>query len=136
MYSNIIIPVDLGHKERLPAMLKAAEAVAEPGAKAILVNVVDPVPAYVASQLPGNVESERKTTAEAALKDMVKDVSIDLETVAIKGHPADVILRLAEARNSDLIVIASHKPGLQDYLIGSTAARVVRHAKCSILVIR
>jgi len=34
----------------------------------------------------------------------------------------------------DLIIVGSHKPGLQDYLLGSTAARVVRHAMCSVLV--
>ena len=35
-----------------------------------------------------------------------------------------------------MIVIASHDPGLADYLLGSVAARVVRHAHCSVLVTR
>ena len=35
-----------------------------------------------------------------------------------------------------MIVIASHDPGLVDYLLGSVAARVVRHAHCSVLVTR
>ena len=35
-----------------------------------------------------------------------------------------------------MIVIASHDPGLADYLLGSTAGRVVRHAHCSVLVVR
>ena len=33
-------------------------------------------------------------------------------------------------------MIASHKPGFSDYFIGSTAARIVRHAQCSVLVTR
>ena len=36
----------------------------------------------------------------------------------------------------ELIVIGSHRPEMQDYLLGPTAAKVVRHAKCSVLVVR
>jgi nucleotide-binding universal stress UspA family protein len=43
---------------------------------------------------------------------------------------------VAEEKGADLIIIASHRPGLKDYFLGSTAAKVVRHAKCSVLVIR
>jgi len=46
------------------------------------------------------------------------------------------ILEMAKAKNVDLIVIASHKPGIADYLLGSVAAGVVRHAKCSVHVMR
>jgi nucleotide-binding universal stress UspA family protein len=35
-----------------------------------------------------------------------------------------------------VIVLASHRPELKDYLLGPNAARVVRHAKCSVLVVR
>ena len=37
---------------------------------------------------------------------------------------------------TDVIVMASHQPKFSDYLLGSTAARVVRHAKCSVLIAR
>ena len=42
-------------------------------------------------------------------------------------------LRKAEA---DLIVVGSHRPAMRDYLLGTNAARVVRHAHCSVLVAR
>jgi len=45
-------------------------------------------------------------------------------------------LQAAEDCDANLIMIASHKPGLRDYFIGSTAARVIRHAQCSVLVER
>ena len=41
-----------------------------------------------------------------------------------------------EAYKPDLIVMASHRPELKDYLIGPNAARVVRHADCSVQVVR
>ncbi len=34
------------------------------------------------------------------------------------------------------IIVASHKPNVGDYLLGTTAARVVRHATCSVFVVR
>ena len=46
------------------------------------------------------------------------------------------ILHCAEETGADLIVMASHRPGYEDYLIGPNASRVVRHAKCSVVVVR
>ncbi len=46
------------------------------------------------------------------------------------------ILKAAAESDCDLIVVASHRPALKDYLLGPNAARVVRHANCSVLVVR
>ncbi len=46
------------------------------------------------------------------------------------------ILAHANKIGADLIVVASHKPYVGDYLLGTTAARIVRHASCSALVVR
>lgn len=46
------------------------------------------------------------------------------------------IIGIAAAADADLIVLASHRPGMKDYLIGANAVHVVRHAPCSVLVIR
>ena len=56
--------------------------------------------------------------------------------VVVYGHAGTSILEYAEEHGCDCIVIASHRPGLGDYLLGSTAARVVRHAACSVHVMR
>ena len=54
----------------------------------------------------------------------------------IEGHSARTILDFAEENAIDCIVMGSHKPGLADYFLGSTAARVVRHANCAVHVHR
>ena len=54
----------------------------------------------------------------------------------IKGHSGRSIVDVAKDIHADCIVIGSHKPGLIDYLLGSTAARVVRHAPCAVHVLR
>ena len=47
-----------------------------------------------------------------------------------------VIAQYAERHDVDLVIVASHKPGLQDYFLGSTAARVSRRAPCSVYILR
>jgi len=42
------------------------------------------------------------------------------------------ILGVAEEAEADLVVVGSHLPAVKDYLLGTNAARVVRHARCSV----
>ena len=46
------------------------------------------------------------------------------------------VLEEAKEFGADLIVMSSHDPGLRTYFIGSNAAQVVRHAHCSVMVVR
>lgn len=60
-----------------------------------------------------------------------------VETHAMCGAPWDEIVRLATRRECDLIVMGTHgRSGLKHALIGSVAENVVRHAPCSVLVVR
>lgn len=52
------------------------------------------------------------------------------------GRPAQVVCEIAEALAADLVVIGSHGYGGLDPLLGTTAARIVNHASCSVLVVR
>ena len=56
--------------------------------------------------------------------------------VLVEGHSARSIIDYSETNGVDCIVIGSHKPDLSDYFLGSTAARVVRHASCAVHVHR
>lgn len=137
MYKSIIIPIDLGHPDRAKPMIELAGKVANPGASITLVNVVEDIPTYVAAELPGGVIDKAKERARESLQKIAKDNKLqnaDLEVHS--GQAATNILGLADQKEADLIIVASHKPGLQDYLLGSTAGRVVRHAKCTVLVMR
>ncbi len=84
---------------------------------------------------------EEKSLAEAAkqLDDFIaKNIPSEIASQAIvaNGTVYEEILRTAERIGCDLIVMASHRPELKDYLLGPNAARVVRHANCSVLVVR
>jgi len=52
------------------------------------------------------------------------------------GTPAQVVVELADELHADLIVLGSHGYGVVDRLLGTTAARIVNHARCSVLVVR
>jgi len=59
-----------------------------------------------------------------------------VQHIVAEGSVYEAILKLAERTRADLIVLGAHRPELSDYLLGPNAARVVRHAKCSVLVVR
>ena len=52
------------------------------------------------------------------------------------GQPADVLCKLAEEQRADLVVIGSHGYDRVDRLLGTTAAKVVNRAPCSVMVVR
>ena len=96
------------------------------------------MPAYVAAQLPAELKKKAIADAGVRLKEFATEHGVDeiAEVVVREGHPSTKILEFANETSADIIVIASHDPGLVDYLLGSVAARVVRHAHCSVLVTR
>ncbi len=57
-------------------------------------------------------------------------------THLVHGHPGRFIVDYAKEHGIDCIITASHRPGIEDYFLGSTAARVVRHAQCAMHAIR
>ena len=62
------------------------------------------------------------------------DINISLRVA--EGHPADVILEIAKEEDVDLIVMGSSgKTGLDRFIIGSVAEKVVKGAKCAVLVV-
>lgn len=138
MYKNVLVPVDLAHKDQADAMIKNALSLMEPNARLTLCFVLPDIPPVLGLQMPeGSAERARKDS-ENQLKALAKSNGAPVETdiVTAVGRPYQKILDVAESEKCDLIVIASHQPGLADYLLGSVAAGVVRHAKCSVHVMR
>ena len=136
MFKTIMVPIDLSHAKEGASMIDIAKLHAEGDARVILLNVVEEVPTYVVEQLPKGIMAQSRQAAVDELKSIAEGAGIKCEAKVITGHAYRTILETAEDEKVDLIIIASHKPGIQDYFLGSTAARVVRHAKCSVMVVR
>ncbi|MBE9477417.1 MAG: universal stress protein, partial [Proteobacteria bacterium] len=91
--------------------------------------------AYVMQQLPDGEMTKHIVAAKVKLQEDA-DGHKNTDIQVITGHSANGILDYAEQNGTDCIIVASHRPGYQDYFLGSTAARVVRHATCAVHVLR
>ena len=136
MFKTILVPIDMAHVVEGKANIELAAQHAAAGAKIILLNVVEEIPAWAAAELPNNLIPESRSRAKAELGAIATATGQELEVEVRDGRSYRTILEVAKEKQVDLIIIASHRPGLQDYFLGSTAAKVVRHATCSVLVIR
>ena len=90
---------------------------------------------------PGNVNQrllEGARKAGEAYKKEAEALGVSALVFVESGvSPADLIVRRAEKEGHDLIVLGHRtKKGLDRFLIGSVASKVVAHAPCSVLVVR
>lgn len=141
MYKSILLPVDLGHKSSWAKALPVTVALAKQHAAKI--HVLTVIPDYgmsvVASYFPRDFEEKARSSSEAELDKLVsKHIPDDIptETHVGRGTIYKEIMMAADKQGCDLIVIASHRPEMSDYLLGPNAARVVRHARQSVFVVR
>ena len=136
MYKSILVPVDLGHPGRMTEALKVAKQVAGPDTEIRLVSVVEDLPLYLAAEMPTGLFDKGREKVRAQLDKIAEGLGKNAHSEVRNGSVYKAILNAASELGSDLIIVGSHKPGAQDYLLGSTAARVVRHAQCSVMVVR
>jgi universal stress protein F len=136
MYRSILVPVDLSHGEVVHRIVNVAKLLAAGRGRITLLNVTEPVPAYVAAQIPKDILDQNRTSAEARLAELAAKEGVESHVVTRQGSPATEILEEAEAIGADAIILGSHRPDYTDYLLGSTAARVVRHARCTVIIER
>jgi nucleotide-binding universal stress UspA family protein len=85
----------------------------------------------------GQFEKARADQSESRIKEAAARLGPDVETLVVCGTPHIEIVRIAEDKSIDLIVIATHGRGfLSHAILGSTAERVVRRAGCPVLTVR
>ncbi|MCI5097197.1 MAG: universal stress protein [Rhodobacteraceae bacterium] len=135
MYHNILVPISFDTERDVSGPLKLAKMLATPEAQITLLHVVEHIPNYAISYMP----TDYLVSARAAIKTELDGLAATLPNargLVIEGHSGRSILDWAETNKPDLIIIASHRPGMQDLLLGSTAAQVVRHAACAVHVVR
>lgn len=135
MYHNILVPISFDADRDTSAPLKLAQLLAAPEANITLLHVVEHIPGYAISYMPADYLREARDAIQGQLNDLASALP-NAQGVVIEGHSGRSILDWAEENDPDLIIIASHRPGMQDLLLGSTAAQVVRHARCAVHVVR
>lgn len=136
MYKNILVAIDPSHGPEQENALHMATHLAENTMSRITaLTVVEPLPAAMLEESAADIAAQAGALALADLRNMVGARS-EVQTEIRHGKAGPTIIDYAREHDIDCIVLASHKPGLSDYFLGSTAARVVRHAPCSVHVMR
>ncbi|TCS65883.1 universal stress protein [Primorskyibacter sedentarius] len=135
MYCNILVPVSFDEDRDIKGALDIARALSIENAKVTLLHIMEQVPAYAINYIPDDYLNESRNAIATELSKMASTLP-NGEGVVRQGHSGRAILDYAAEIGADCIVIASHRPGMQDYLLGSTAHQVVRHARCSVHVLR
>ncbi|MBL4543393.1 MAG: universal stress protein [Rhodobacteraceae bacterium] len=140
MFKTLLLPVDLSAEASWKHALPAALKLCNPDS---VLHVVTVVPDFGLSVVGSYFEQGFE---ERALKEVGRKLTdwvaahipdwVDVHPHVLHGRVYDRLLEAAGRLGVDTIVMASHTPALADYLLGPNAARVVRHASCSVLVVR
>jgi len=139
MFKKVLVPIDVSHAERNGELIERAKQLVDtPDGVISILNVIEDVPGYVAAELPAGIHERVLERARNELENLAKkhDLPASTEIHLAHGHPSKQILEASEKGDADVIVIASHQPGLADYFLGSVAGKVVRHAHCCVMVLR
>ena len=134
MYKKILVPMALDHNVS-SSMLEVAQALRAEGGEIIALHVYETPQGSVSAYLDEEAVKSGFEKARTLLMNKLTDYT-DVTPIIVKGHSARTIIDFATENAIDCIVMGSHKPGLSDYFLGSTAARVVRHAPCAVHVSR
>ncbi|MEM7169279.1 MAG: universal stress protein [Pseudomonadota bacterium] len=140
MIDKILVAVDLEDTALTERMIEVAADFSKlKGAHITLVYVAADIAPAAAIQLPKGYHEDMSAKVSEQLGHLVGNLGLpdDRANIAVRsGSIYREILTQAAEDTSDLIVIGCHKPDLADFLLGPNAARVVRHASCSVFVVR
>jgi universal stress protein F len=140
MFKNILVTIHLQYVENHPKVLSTALKVLDEDGKITLLFVNENMKHSSASPLLE--ESNQKNYNKEALvklKEIADKYSLPREKVIFKireGVSHQEIIEEAKKIKADTIIMMASRPGLKSYFIGTTAERVMRHANCSVFVLR
>ena len=140
MSKKILLPIDLNSPASWVKPLSEAQVMLTRGGE---LHVVSVLPDFGMSMVGTFFKAGFEQTAlhqfgEALRKWVKQNVpgAIEVHPHILHGNIYDEILRAADKLDVDIIIMAAHRPEAKDYLLGPNVARVVRHAKQSVYVVR
>ncbi|MDX1810290.1 MAG: universal stress protein [Sulfurospirillaceae bacterium] len=141
MFKNILIPIHLEYKKNHKKLLTGAlEVLSKEEGKMVMLNVEEnSAHSGVSPLFDEKNERDYEQSALSQLQEIAQNYKLPMDRLSfVINHGAvhQEILQEAHRMNADAIVMMATKPGLGSYFISSTAERVMRHAKCSVFVIR
>ncbi len=136
MFKNILVPVALDHNEMHDKAVRIAKSLLDSDGVITVMNVLEDVPGWAGVAIPQGINDQTRQAAEAEVKRIAEAIGGNTIVAVIYGHAGRNIVSYSDERECDCVVVASHRPGLTDYFLGSTAAAVARHADACVMVVR
>jgi len=140
MFKKIVVPVDPSEIEfAKPAVDAAANLAKQADGEIRLIAVLPVMNGYVSELLPADYETALEAETDKRVKDLGADAGIAADKLSVVMRTGSVyheVIDEAKDWGADAIVVCSHRPAMSTYLLGSNAAKIVRHATCSVLVLR
>ena len=133
---TIIVPIDFSTNSE--KAIRTALDVAPDPAAIHLVHVLYPLDAISPGVVWGDMnDAKREQAVKKTFKKFLKQHNCEgVRTVVRVGHPGEEIVDYADETGADLIIVPSHgHHGMKRFVLGSVAEKVVRHAKCPVLVL-
>lgn len=139
MYKRVLLPVsnDPMSKRALKALNKAKHVC---DGEIILLHVTEPVAQTVGGEAREELQNQHKQEGLMALGPVVEKLeseNIPFHTRIVPGLPADIIPRIADEEDADLIIMFTDgRDGISDMLLGSITERVLRNTNRDLLAVR
>lgn len=137
---KILLPIDMSSPASWVKPMAEAQSMLRDGGELHVVSVMpDFGMSMVGAFFKAGFEQGALAQFTEAMRRWVRDNvpgSVDVHPHVLHGSVYDEILRAADKLDVDVIILAAHRPEARDYLLGPNAARVVRHAKQSVYVVR
>ena len=139
MFKKILLATD-GSPHAEEALKYARDLALRDDAQVIVVHAVPQVPAYLGEpqwqELASRSVAEGEQVAGHAAENLRK-AGVDVIIEILEGPPADAILRVADVRQPDLIVMGSRGHGeVASLLLGSVSHRVLAHTHVPVMIVR
>jgi nucleotide-binding universal stress UspA family protein len=147
-YKHILLPTD-GSPLSRKAEKECFAFAKSTGAKVTAIHIVPRFYLHLLAGTPKSVhtkiEKEHEEQAKKLAQKLVsgvtsraKEKSVDCDGIVVVGdYPYEEIIRSADNRKCDLIMMASHgRRGLSSLLLGSETAKVLLHSRVPVLVVR
>jgi nucleotide-binding universal stress UspA family protein len=136
---RILVGLD-GSPAQVAVLEAAAQIATAVGAKLILFHAVA-IPLHLPQQAlavpPSDVGGLLSDMARTQLEELAQPRADIVERLQVEiGTAWRAVCETAKADAVDLVVIGSHGYGGIDRLLGTTAAKIVDHAPCSVYVVR
>ena len=141
MFENILVSIDLtdesSWEKSVPTAVELCQA---SGARLNLLTVIPDFGMSIVSQhfpkdFAENALAETRTKLGVFASEHIPD-GIKKTLLVAQGTIYEEIIKTGTEISADLVIVASHRPSLKDFLLGPNSSRVVRHFNRSVLVVR